>query len=64
MFKQHAAPVHHARGYFGIDAKAYGYTGHVDSQYLKVPSPHKIFSCAQKLNDFNDGWSVSAPSGC
>mmetsp|Transcript_16641 Transcript_16641/g.33352 ORF Transcript_16641/g.33352 Transcript_16641/m.33352 type:complete len:82 (+) Transcript_16641:260-505(+) len=53
-----------ARGYFGIDAKAYGFDGHVDTKYLKVPSASHIFNCAKELNSFNDGWSVSAPSGC
>ena len=28
-----------ARGYFGIDAMAYGHMGHVDPSALKVPSP-------------------------
>jgi len=45
-----------ARGYFGIEAKAYGFTGHVDTKYLKVPSAHHIFQCANEMNNFNDGW--------
>eukprot|EP00282_Hemiselmis_andersenii_P026276 CAMPEP_0171996290 /NCGR_PEP_ID=MMETSP1041-20130122/40_1 /TAXON_ID=464988 /ORGANISM="Hemiselmis andersenii, Strain CCMP439" /LENGTH=82 /DNA_ID=CAMNT_0012649419 /DNA_START=1 /DNA_END=249 /DNA_ORIENTATION=- len=66
MFKSHAVAANapHARGYFGIDMKAYGHMGHVDTKYLKVPSASHIYSCANKLNSFNNGWSMTAPSGC
>jgi hypothetical protein len=30
----------------------------------QVPSAHHIFSCANKMNAFNNGWSETAPSGC
>lgn len=53
-----------ARGYFGIDAMAYGHMGHVDPSALKVPSANHIYACASALNSFNDGWSPTAPSGC
>jgi len=56
--------IRQARGYFGIDAKAYGHVGHVDLSALKVPSAHKIYACAEAMNNFNDGWSVTAPTGC
>ncbi|EKX32584.1 hypothetical protein GUITHDRAFT_121252 [Guillardia theta CCMP2712] len=60
--KQMAKP--HARGYFGVEAKAYGYSTHVDLDKLKVPSAHHIFHCARELNAFNDGWNTTAPSDC
>eukprot|EP00281_Chroomonas_sp_CCMP1168_P035888 CAMPEP_0206240566 /NCGR_PEP_ID=MMETSP0047_2-20121206/16008_1 /ASSEMBLY_ACC=CAM_ASM_000192 /TAXON_ID=195065 /ORGANISM="Chroomonas mesostigmatica_cf, Strain CCMP1168" /LENGTH=67 /DNA_ID=CAMNT_0053665359 /DNA_START=19 /DNA_END=222 /DNA_ORIENTATION=+ len=64
VFKATAAPAAKARGYFGVDVKAYGSYGHVDTKYLKVPSASHIYHCASALNAFNNGWSVSAPSGC
>ena len=44
--------------------QAYGYTGHVDTKYLKVPSAHHIYDCANQLNKFNLGWAETAPKGC
>jgi len=35
MFRQNA-PRPKARGYFGVNATAYGYTGHIDMSALKV----------------------------
>jgi len=66
MIRQVVAPAikPKARSYFGIDAEAYGHASHIDMSALKVPSAHKIYTCARELNNFNNGWDVSAPSGC
>jgi hypothetical protein len=54
MFRQSTRP--QARGYFGVEASAYGYTGHVDMSALKVRGSSRESRAA--LTDDRLSWAI------